>query len=323
MTIEIIFLLIGLAMVVIGADILVEGASSIARRYGVSEFVIGLTIVGFGTSLPELVVSTTGALNGNSDIAIGNVVGSNIFNVLFILAVSAIFRPIDISSVNRRRDIPITLMVTFLVICLGMSRTLFGLGPVDDLSRIEGAVLLALFTIYMVSCFVSDKPSETDDVDETDSRKAYSVWMAVILIAAGLAGLIIGGRLFVNSAVNIAHLLHVSDKFIAITILAMGTSLPEFATSIVALVKHRSQMALGNILGSNVFNLLLILGVASVITPISFAGINLVDMAALALSPILIWASLYIGGRNKIDRLDGSIMLIAFAAYMVWLFIKL
>ena len=322
MTVQIIFLLIGLAMVVIGADILVEGASSIARRYGVSEFVIGLTIVGFGTSLPELVVSTTGALHGSSDIAIGNVVGSNIFNVLFILAISALFRPIDITRENRRRDIPITLLVTFLVICMGMSRTLFGLGAVDGLSRIEGAVLLALFIIYMAFCFISDKPTEPEE-GEAGTRKNYAVWMAVVLIAAGLAGLIIGGRLFVDSAVKIAHMLHVSDKFIAITILAMGTSLPEFATSIVALAKHRSQMALGNILGSNVFNLLLILGVSSVIAPMSFADINLVDMAALALCSVLIWTSLFTGKRNKIDRFDGVLMLLAFAAYMVWLFIKL
>lgn len=320
MTVQILILLLGLAMVVAGADILVEGASSVARRYGVSEFVIGLTIVGFGTSLPELVVSVTGALEGNSAIAIGNVVGSNIFNVLLILALSALFSPIAITGSNRRRDIPITVGVTLLLIVLGMSRTLFGLGAADGLSRIEGAVFIALFVIYIVSCFTGD---EAPAADGGEQKKSLPVWLAALCILAGLALLVFGGRLFVNSAVNIARLLNVSDKFIAITVLAMGTSLPELATSIVAIAKKRSQMALGNILGSNVFNILLILGASAVISPMSFASVNLVDMAALALSAILIYTGIYTGKRNTIDRLDASLMLAAFAAYMVWLFIKL
>ena len=322
MTVQILILILGLAMVVAGADALVEGASAIARKYGVSEFVIGLTIVGFGTSLPELVVSVTGALEGNSAIAIGNVVGSNIFNVLLILALSALFHPIAITKTNHHRDIPIVIGATFLVIILGMSKTLFGLGGADGLSRIEGAVLLALFILYIVQCFIADQAEENSG-EHSEEGKPRPSWQAVIFIAAGLACLILGGRLFVDSAVNIAHMLHVSDKFIAITVLAMGTSLPELATSIVALVKRRSQMALGNILGSNVFNLLLILGTSAVISPMSFASVNLVDMAALALSALLIFTSIHTAKRNMIDRFDGSLMLAAFVAYMVWLFIKL
>ena len=319
MTVQILILLLGLVMVVAGADILVEGASSVARKYGVSEFVIGLTIVGFGTSLPELVVSVTGALEGNSAIAIGNVVGSNIFNVLLILALSALFSPITITKSNHHRDIPITIGATFLLIVAGMSKTLFGLGASDGLSRLEGAVFIVLFVLYLTSCFVFDKGT----AEESEDHRNLPVWLACICILGGLAFLIFGGQFFVNSAVNIAHMLNVSDKFIAITVLAMGTSLPELATSIVALVKKRNQMALGNILGSNVFNILLILGVSAVISPMSFASVNLVDMAALALSAILILTSVYTGKRNMIDRLDGSLMLAAFAAYMVWLFIKL
>lgn len=322
MTTSVLLLILGLAMVVFGADILVEGASGIARKYGVSEFVIGLTIVGFGTSLPELVVSVTGALQGNSDIAIGNVVGSNIFNVLWILAVSAVVAPIAVSPANHKRDVPITVAVTLLVILLGMSRTLFGLGQVDGLSRVEGAIFLVLFVAYIISCFKFDKP-EPGSGEDAEGAKSYPVWLAALMIIAGLAGLVFGGNLFVVNAEKIARALNVSDKFIAITLLAMGTSLPEFATSIVALAKHRSQMALGNILGSNVFNLLLILGTSAVICPMSFEGMNLVDMGALALSALLVLVSIKTGRRDRISRADGVMMLLFFAAYMTWLFIKL
>ena len=320
MILQILLLLLGLMMVVGGANFLVEGSSSAARKFGVSEFVIGLTIVGFGTSLPELVVSVTGALAGNSDIAIGNVVGSNIFNVLFILALSSIFRPIDISRNNFYRDIPITILVTFILIVAGMSFTFFGLGAEDGLSRLEGGVFVGLFLLYVIYSFSTDKK---DAEQENPEKQPMPLWQAILMIVVGLVGLIFGGRFFVNSAVEIARFAGVSDKFIAITVLAMGTSLPELATSIVAIAKKRGQMALGNILGSNVFNILLILGTSALISPMSFARINFVDIAALGLSAILIWTSVYTGKRNKIDRFDGILMLLAFAAYMVWLFIKL
>ena len=322
MIIKILLLLLGLALVVAGAEALVEGASSIARRSGVSEFVIGLTIIGFGTSLPELVVSVTGALQGNSDIAIGNVVGSNIFNVLLILALAAVIKPISITKSNHYRDIPVTLAVTLLLIVLGMSKTLFGLGAMDGLSRLEGGAFVLLFAAYIIWCFRSGKDRAAVEGD-SDEVKLYPTLLAVLMVLGGLAGLVFGGRLFVRSAEAIARLLHVSDKFIAITVLAMGTSLPELVTCLVALAKHRSQLALGNILGSNVFNILLILGTSALITPMSFAAVNLVDMAALALSALLVLTSVYTAKRNTIDRFDGAVMLAAFVAYMVWLFIKL
>ena len=322
MILQIILLLVGLALVVAGAEALVEGASSIARRSGVSPFVIGLTIIGFGTSLPELVVSVTGALQGNSDIAIGNVVGSNIFNVLLILALAAVIKPISITKSNHYRDIPVTLAVTLLLIVLGMSKTLFGLGAMDGLSRLEGGIFVLLFAAYIIWCFRSGKDRAAVEGD-SDEVKLYPTLLAVLMVLGGLAGLVFGGRLFVRSAEAIARLLHVSDKFIAITVLAMGTSLPELVTCLVALAKHRSQLALGNILGSNVFNILLILGTSALITPMSFAAVNLVDMAALALSALLVLTSVYTAKRNTIDRFDGAVMLAAFVAYMVWLFIKL
>lgn len=318
MTIQILILLVSLAFIILGADWLVDGASSIARKAGISEFVIGLTIVGFGTSCPELVVSLTGAFAGNSDISIGNVVGSNIFNVLLILGITALIRPIPITWDNKRRDIPMTIGVTMLLIICSMSKTLFNIGAGDNLSRLEGTLFLLLFAAYIYSCF-KHNTAEEDDPD----AKHFGVAASIGLVLAGLAGLILGGKFFVSSATNIAQTLGVSDKFIAITILAGGTSLPELATCIVAAAKNKGQLALGNILGSNIFNILLILGCSAVVTPLHFAGMSLVDMAVLLISVILVSLSALMGRRNLMDRFDGSVMLLCEAAYMFWLIINL
>lgn len=316
---DILLLLVGLGLIVLGADWLVDGASAIARRAGVSEFVIGLTIVGFGTSCPELVVSLTGAIQGNADIAIGNVIGSNIFNAFFILGLTALLRPVSMTEANRRRDIPITLFISLLLICCGMSKTLFGIGTADSVSRIEGVVFLLIFSIYLWYCFRFDAKEQADNGEQ----KQMTLLLAIFAVAAGLAGLIFGGELFVDSATALARSLGVSDKFIAITVLAGGTSFPELATCIVAAAKHKDQLALGNILGSNVFNILLILGCSSIITPLSFAAMDLMDAAALMLSclMLLLWA--YTGRRCRIDRWEGALMLLAFAAYYYNLFVKL
>lgn len=316
---NILLLLVGLGLIVLGADWLVDGASAIARRAGVSEFVIGLTIVGFGTSCPELVVSLTGAIQGNADIAIGNVVGSNIFNTFFILGLTALLMPVSITDANRRRDIPITLSVSLLLICCGMSRTLFGLGAADSISRFEGAIFLLVFSSYLWYCFKFDSKEQT----EAGEQMPMKLPIAIFAVAAGLAGLVFGGELFVDSATSLARSIGVSDKFIAITVLAGGTSFPELATCIVAAAKHKDQLALGNILGSNVFNILLILGCSSIITPLSFAGMNLVDTAALILSCIMLLLWAYTGKKCRIDRWEGALMLLAFALYYYYLFTKL
>ena len=318
MTIQILLLILGLALIVFGADWLVDGASSIARKAGISEFVIGLTIVGFGTSCPELVVSLTGAIAGNSDISAGNVIGSNIFNTLLILGITAVITPIAITRENRRRDIPMTIGVTVLFILCGMNHTLFGRGT-DGLSRIEGIIFLVLFVAYIYSCFKFGKPDENTGND----GKRLSLAASIALVLAGLACLVFGGRLFVDSATGIAKALGVSDKFIAITLLAGGTSLPELATCIVAAAKKKGQLALGNILGSNIFNILLILGCSAVVHPLHFSGINLVDMGVLILSVLLVFTSAYTGKKDVLDRFDGSLMLLVEAAYMAWLIIKL
>lgn len=313
--INLILLLIGLGLVVLGADWLVNGASSIARRAGISEFVIGLTIVGFGTSCPELVVSLTGAIEGNSDISVGNVVGSNIFNALFILGLTALVLPVGMTDKNRRIDIPITLVVTILLVVLGITGSVSG--PV--ISRWEGVVMLLVFSVYLFYCFKSDSKDEFSETQQA----TLSFPKAIALTLTGLAGLIFGGDLFVDSATALARQIGVSDKFIAVTILAGGTSLPELATSLTAAIKGKEQLALGNILGSNVFNAMLILGLSSIITPLSFASMTVVDIAALVLSSVLLLIWAYSGHRNRIDRWEGAAMLLCYVAYNVFLFSRL
>ena len=310
MILEVLELLIGLALIVFGADWLVDGSSAIARKVGISEFVIGLTIVGFGTSCPELVVSLTGAFQGNADISVGNVVGSNIFNTLLILGLTAVIAPVAVTRSNRRRDIPIALLVTLL----------FAAAALTDgrITRVEGIVFLLVFAAYMYYCFKSDQGA-----DEEAEEKVHSIFMAIVLVFAGLAGLIFGGQLFVNNATAIARALHVSDKFIAITLLAGGTSFPELATCIVAAAKKKDQLALGNVLGSNVFNILLILGTSAVVTPLSTVALTWVDLGVLLSSAALIWVWTYTGHRDRIDRWEALLMLLLFFGYYAWLFMKL
>ena len=312
MALQILLLLVGLALIVFGADWLVDGASAIARKAGISEFVIGLTIVGFGTSCPELVVSLTGALQGNADISVGNVIGSNIFNTLLILGMTAVIAPVAVTRANSRRDIPIVMLVTFLFAFFCLSG--------KEINRWEGLAFLVIFIGYMVYCFKTDDGSASKEAADV---KVRNIWLAILLVAAGLGGLILGGQLFVNNATAIARAIGVSDKFIAITLLAGGTSLPELATCIVAAAKKKDQLALGNVLGSNVFNILLILGTSAVVTPLSTLAITWVDLAAVILSVVLVWLWTYTGKRNVIDRWEAVLMLLCFAGYYTWLFLKL
>lgn len=317
MTIQILILLGGLLLILLGANYLVEGSSSIARKFGISEFVIGLTIVGIGTSTPEMVVSFLSSFQGKADMAIGNIVGSNIFNTLMILGATALVAPLTITKSNLKKDIPINIGVTALLIILGMNMTLFGFGK-DQLSRVDGIILLALFAWYLWSSFKGDVADE-----EEEGAVDRSTLVSIIMIIGGLAGLIIGGRLFVNSATELAKMFGVSDKFIAITVMAAGTSMPELATCIVAALKGRGQLALGNVLGSNISNILLILGGASLINPLSFAGMSIVDLGTVLAGSAFILLSAYLFKKNKLDRTEGIILLLGEAAYMWYLIANL
>lgn len=318
MFLQILILLAGLLLILFGANYLVDGSSSVAKKFGLSEFIIGLTIVGIGTSSPEMVVSFMSALQGKADMAVGNIVGSNIFNTLMILGITALVAPLAITKTNHRKDVPLNIAVTTLLIILGLNFTIFGIGQ-NELSRLDGAVLLAVFCWYLWSSFKSDKPAE----DEDSQIKEYSALISAVMILGGLAGLIIGGRLFVNSATELAKAFGVSDKFIAITVMAAGTSMPELATCVVAALKGRGQLALGNVLGSNIANILLILGGTALISPLSFGGMTYMDLGVVFVSAILLFVSAYTFKKKQLDRYEGAILLLIEVAYMWYLIANL
>ena len=313
-----IMLIVSLVLLVVGANWLVDGAAAIARRHHMSEYIIGATIVGMGTSAPELVVSVISSIGGHSDIAIGNVVGSNIFNVLLILGITALLMPIKYTRDNIRRDIPINIGVSVLVIALcvlgGLLRGEYGLG------RIDGLLMLCLFVLYLWGSLRGgrDGQSEDDTIAPTGLYRYTTV--CIIAIIVGLAGLIYGGNLFVDSASAIAREWGVSEAIIGLTIVAGGTSLPELVSSIIAVLKRKGQMALGNIVGSNIFNILLILGTASTICPLTMGSITFVDWGVMLLATIVLLAATYTFEKHTLDRKDALIFLLIYAGYMVWLF---
>ena len=317
MLLQFFILAAGLLLILLGANYLVDGASSVAKKFGLSEFIIGVTIVGIGTSAPEMVVSILSALQGKADMAIGNVVGSNIFNTFMILGVTALIAPLTITKDNLNKDIPLNIIVTALLILMGMNLAIFGVGE-NKLCRVDGALMLGIFVWYLWSSFRNGKAD-----DEDSDIKIYPMWLAAVMIIGGLAGLVFGGRLFVNSATEIAKAMGVSDKFIAITIMAAGTSMPELATCVVAALKGRGQLALGNILGSNISNILLILGISSIITPLSMQGITVVDMGAMLFAAIFIFLSVYLFKKKQLDRIEAALLLLMEAGYMWYLIANL
>lgn len=309
---EYIILIVTLVGIVFGADLLVAGAVSVARRYKVSDFVIGAAIVGIGTSVPELVVSFFGALKGNADVAIGNVVGSNIFNVLGILGMTAICYPIAIDKKNMTFEMPFCIVVSVLVTLLALN---FFNGTPASISRIDGLILILLFFSYMYYSFVRDKKNAQQAPVEAN-EPILSLWKSILKVIGGLALLIVSCDFFVDSAVSIAKSWGVSDAIISLTLIACGTSLPELAASVVAAFKKNTQLALGNIVGSNIFNILLILGLSSQVMPLTSAGITVVDygvMIGAAIVPLLF------GFNKKIGRVGGALMVIAFAVYTWYL----
>lgn len=313
MLLTILGLIVSLVLVTLGADAIVSGASSIAKRFGVSEFVIGLTIVALGTSAPEMVVSFIGAIEGNADISVGNIIGSNIFNVAIILGLSALVRPIAVTKNNIRRDIPVNIVVTALLI---------GFGILDNhtLTRINGAIFLAGFLYYIGYSFRHDDQTGSQEPASAQTQEQpKALYISIPMVILGLGALIFGGELFVKEAQQLARAIGLSDKVIAITVLAGGTSLPELATSLVAAIKGKGQLALGNIIGSNVFNILLILGGSALIRPLSTASINLVDYAVLGGTALLLMLEAVCGKERRINRFEGALLFLFGVAYMTYL----
>ncbi len=304
--ISIILVVVGVALVLWGADRLTDGATALAQRMNVPQIVIGLTVVAMGTSMPEFFVSMVSAIKGTPDLAVGNVVGSNIFNTMFIVGISAAVAPMTISRSAVRKDIPFAVVATLMLSVMCMD---------GNISRTDAGILFALFIVFMVYTLRLARKGAVDV--EEKKKEDLSVVMSSVFIIVGLACLIGGSNLFVNGASAIAKALNVSDAVIGLTVVAMGTSLPELATSVVAARKGRSAMAMGNVIGSNVFNILMILGVTGMITPMQIEGITMTDMGVMLVGMVLVWMFSYT--KYKVARWEGFVLAAMFVGYMAWL----
>ena len=316
---DILLLIVGLGLILAGANFLTDGSAALAQRFRVPEFIIGLTVVAVGTSTPELVVSVLSAIGGQSDVAIGNVVGSNIFNVFVILGVCALIRPVPLTAGNIRRDIPFGVLVSLLLLALAQD-SLLCKGAADRIGRLDGAAMLALYILLM--WYTSRKTKRPEATAPTEGSKApMAAWLTAVMIVGGLAGLVFGGEMFLRSATSIARSLGVSESVIAITLVAGGTSLPELASSLVSLFKGKAEMALGNVIGSNIANILLILGVSATIHPLSMGGITVWDLLMVLLSSVVVFLAAFTFKRKAIDRWEGALFVAIYAVY-IWYLIR-
>jgi len=307
---------LGFAFLIKGADFLVDGASSLAKRISVPEIAIGLTIVAFGTSAPELTVNIFAGINGRPDLVFGNIIGSNIMNILLILGVAGVLYPLKTQMSTVWKEIPLSLLAVLIV--LVMCNDTFFNGDSNILSHVDGIILLLFFVAFLMYVYFLSRAA----IPETTSIKALSGIKTGIYIAAGLAGIIFGAKLVVDNAVIIAQILGVSDKLIGFTVVAIGTSLPELVTSAVAAYKKKSDIAIGNIIGSNIFNIFLILGLTAAITPLNFDSILNVDLLVLAAASVLLFAVMFTGKKCSIDRREAMIFLLSYAAYAVYLIMR-
>ncbi len=319
----IIFLLIGFALLIKGADIMVEGSSSIAKKFGVSSFVIGLTVVAFGTSAPELIVSALASFKGSEGIAMGNIIGSNISNTLLILGVSAMISPLLIKKATVNKEIPFSLLAVTAVGLL-VNDFIIDYSFPSILSRADGYILILFFVIFMYYTFGIRKVSIVEGVKEKLSGeiKEKSTFTSVGMIILGLAGLGIGGKLIVDSGVQIAALFGMSEALVGLTIIAIGTSLPELAASAMSAYKGKADMAMGNVVGSNIFNLLWVLGISSVIRPITFNPLLNTDFLVLFFITILLIFLIFVGKKHILSKIEGSVLLSIYFVYMIFLVIR-
>ncbi len=309
-----------------GADILIDGSSSIARKYGISSFVIGLTVVAFGTSAPELVVSIVASIKGSAGIALGNIIGSNITNTLLILGVAAVITPLAVKRATINKEIPFSLLAIFAVGIL-VNDFLIDKSTPNGLTRIDGLILILFFVIFMYYTFGISKEQEnifkkTVGTIKEEKPKEYGSAAAAAMVIFGLIGLTLGGQWIVSSSLVFARLLGMSEALIGLTFVAIGTSLPELAASIVAARKGQTDIAVGNVVGSNIFNLLWVLGISASIRTIAYNAILNTDMLILALITILLLFLIYIGKRNIIGRWEGATLLGIYAAYLVFLILR-
>lgn len=315
MILSLILIVVGFLSLIFGANWLVDGASSLAKKKNVSDLVIGLTIVAFGTSAPELVVNSVASFNGLSDIVLGNIIGSNNFNLFVILGIAGLIYPITVQSSTAWKEIPISLIVAILLFVLGND---FFIYQNPKISRVDGLILLVGFTCFIYYVFHQLKQEKTELINY-EHKSNFKIWFLVLI---GISGLIIGGKLVVDNSINIATQLGVSQKIIGLTIIAAGTSLPELVTSIVAALKKNSDIAIGNVIGSNIFNILLILSISSFVNPIEYNPNFNQDLLILIGGTVFLIIAMFTGKRKKLDRWEALILLSFYLAYTSYLVIK-
>lgn len=317
MILMILFLVVGIILLVKGADLFVDGACDLSEKLKIPAYLVGLTVVAFGTSLPEAAVSITAAIDGSNEIAIGNVIGSNTFNTLMVLGFSALVTPVLVKKEIFKRDFPFCIIITVLLLAF----IVFPFNGSVFISRAEGIILLAIFAFFMTYSIIAGKKAGIDTVEEAEDKKEMSMARCLIYIAMGIAGVVAGGTLTVNGAKMLAAALGMSETVIGLTVVAIGTSLPELVTSIVAARKKQNDIAVGNVIGSNVFNILFILGISSAISPITpndpFVAIDAIVLTAIMLVTLAMSAP-----KKKINRFAGIVMILMYAAYTAFLLIR-
>lgn len=322
MFLNIFWLIAGLVLILVGANMLTDGASAISRRMGISDLIVGLTVVAFGTSAPELVISVLSATEGSAEMAVGNVVGSNIFNILVIIGLTACIHPIKIDKGVMINEIPMVILAAVIMIVLGNSAWLSG-GGINEISRVNAIFLLIFGLLFLRYTIGSAKKTAKPELDPTAKSVAdkgeMPIWKALLWFIIGLAGLIFGGDKFVDGASGVASALGVSDAVIGLTIVAVGTSLPELATSIVASAKGESGLAVGNVIGSNIFNVLFVLGITGTVTPLGFGGIGNVDLMVLLGASVMFWVFGWFFKERTITRREGALLFLGYIAYMIYL----
>lgn len=318
MLISVLLIILGFILLIKGADFLVDGASSLARKFNIPDIIIGLTIVSIGTSMPELFVSSTSTINGSSDMAIGNIIGSNLCNLLMILGISTIIKPVKFQKETRLIEIPTCLIITiiFAIFC----------NTSGTISRIEAIVLIFLFVLFIIYTIIMAKKGNSFDgntvIEIQTDDKPLSLKKSIILIVLGIVGLKVGGDFTVENATNLARIFSISEKIIGLTILAIGTSLPELVTSVTAAIKGNSDIAIGNIIGSNIFNILLIIGVSAIISPLTYNFTYNIQIGILILATIILSIFPIIPPKNEMSRFNGLIYLAIYIIYMIIIFVR-
>ena len=322
MILSIILLTIGLAILVFGADYLVKGAASLSKRMKIPSLVIGLTVVAFGTSAPELIVNIMSAINGTADIALGNIIGSNITNILLILGLATLFTSLSVQKSTAWKEVPFAFLGVLVVLFMTQD-VLFNGATENILTRSEGFVIIGFFAVFMYYIFeIATKKNRQDSPEEQEDIEMFGMNKSILYTIGGLVGLFLGGKLLVDNAVILAQMLGMSEFLIGLTIVAIGTSLPELATTIIAARRGQADLAVGNIVGSNIFNIFWILGLTAVITPVPVSGQALFDILACGFATLLLFVFMFIGKKHELEKSQGIIFLLVYLAYMIFIIMR-